>query len=552
MKKCILSALLVMLLGGSLYGSAAIGPDGSNAAAVHALGYTGQGVNVGFISFHNILTTHEAFFDKDGNGLPTGPSNAFAYNMTDDESGIIVSAHDTWAAGVIASRGGAAHPNAIGVAPGVNIHNARVVRPPPMTIDQFTTALQNALDALIVTHGCRVIYTGFQVPPQQFVPNGNSTLTMIYDYYADTHDVVFANAAGNAVDLNTNITVFGDAYNGITTGGLAVVEPHVWRRVGSVSNLGPTADNRRKPDVVAPSQNQVVPTSDSSTAWLTWTSASGETSLSVPHTAGVAALLLEYADSTTTQPDDHRSEVIRAVIVNAAFPNIHDNAGASTAGQIYNFARGYGRLDALRSLQTLAAARITPGNTPPSTADRGWAYATITAPRGPAVVQTYSINGVQSQRLVATIAWNRRVTRSGGVYTAAPLVNLQLTVRDPDGNVIFSDTDALNNLKKCDILLTRTGTYKIEVTLHNNVTPPVTLSQDYGLAFDIIEPIAGDFDLNYIVDHRDLAAFANQWLLSGAALTADIAPPAGHVDFADFAAFASNWLASNNAYYEGY
>ena len=36
---------------------------GSNAQAVHQLGETGEGVNVGLITARNVLTTHEAFYE---------------------------------------------------------------------------------------------------------------------------------------------------------------------------------------------------------------------------------------------------------------------------------------------------------------------------------------------------------------------------------------------------------------------------------------------------------------------------------------------------------
>ena len=104
------------------------GPDGSNAKAVHALGETGEDVNVGLISAKNTRTTHEAF--KDSNNIV----HAFHYDFTDEDL-YEPDSHDTWVAGVVASRGGASHPNDIGVAPGVDIHSAKVTRgePAPVT-----------------------------------------------------------------------------------------------------------------------------------------------------------------------------------------------------------------------------------------------------------------------------------------------------------------------------------------------------------------------------------------------------------------------------------
>ena len=58
--------------------------------------------------------------------------------------------------------------------------------------------------------------TGIQLPPTM-----DPNWSRMYDYYAEHYDVVFANAAGNSYPNDSNISVFGDGYNGITTGGLA-------------------------------------------------------------------------------------------------------------------------------------------------------------------------------------------------------------------------------------------------------------------------------------------------------------------------------------------
>jgi hypothetical protein len=536
---CILATLALWLSGlnADTYGVVATGPGGSNAQAVHTLGYTGAGVNVGLISFSNTLVTHEAFYDKDVNGFPIGISHAFWNDATDDGQGYDTGSigHDTWIAGVIASRGGAAHPTDIGVAPGVDIYSERVVRKTDGVVN--TAFIENALDDL-VSHNCHVVFTGIAFPDST-TPDGSSIWSRIYDYYADTYNIVFANPAGNydsSLNPTNHITVFGDAYNGITTAGLIGDISTDWRRIGSVSSLGPTADDRKKPDVAAPSQNQTLPTFDSNTAWLTWTSSGGQTSFSAPQTAGVAALLLEYANATA-DTSDNQNEVIRAVIVNSTFPNIRDNNNVPTTGELYNVARGYGRLDALRAYQTLAASKIIPDG--PTAAAKGWAYDSVRRPTSP---DNYYVTAAQNQRLLVTLVWNRTFSSK---YTQDPLANLNLTVIDPNGTFTrFSDTAAKDNLKKCDILLPHTGEYKI------TIAPSSTLSsaQNYGLAFEIIPPITGDFDLNYVVDYNDLSTFAAQWLLGG---TADFTAPSG-VDFADFAVFAQNWLSANNAYYAGY
>jgi hypothetical protein len=131
------------------------GPNGSNAQAVHALGEISEGINVGLISAENTRTTHEAF--EDSNGVV----HAFHYDFTDDGNLYEPSSHDTWVAGIVASRGGVSHPNDIGVAPGVDIHSAKVTRgatgpSDPNRVISFAW-LENALDSLINDHNCRVI-----------------------------------------------------------------------------------------------------------------------------------------------------------------------------------------------------------------------------------------------------------------------------------------------------------------------------------------------------------------------------------------------------------
>ncbi len=533
------AALCPQTLMPKTYGLAeSTGPDGSNAKAVHELGETGEGINVGLISADNTRVTHEAF--KNAQGDP----NAFAYDFTGD--GIQYSNHDTWVAGVVASRGGAAYPNDLGVAPGANIHSARVVDNGDGINSTYITA---ALDYLISVKNCRVIVTGIQLYDSILaIPDGNSIWTKIYDYYAYNDDVVFANAAGNfiydscGILITDRITIFGDAYNGITTGGLRVTDPDVYGRIGSISCEGPTQDGRNKPELAAPVQNQTVPSGGSDTSWLTWTSYGGETSLSAPHTAGVAALLLGLADDSG-DPSDGHNEVIKAVIINSTFPNINDRNNNPTTGQTHHNQRGYGRIDALRAYQLLNTSAITQGEQ--TTQEKGWAYTTMTSWYEE---DSYLIYGEKNERLVLTVTWNRRVNKNiHGNYSeeSSPKFNLDVTIKNPNGQTIFSETDTLNNLEKVDLLLPSDGVY--EVLLKNTTKK----NRSYALAFELLAPIAGDFyPADYIVDYSDMATVAQQWLSEGESLEADLFND-GIVNLPDFAEFASHWLKTDSRYYQG-
>jgi hypothetical protein len=546
--RIVLSLLALVLCHPALsLGGPVLGSDGSNAAAVQALGDIGSGVNIGLIGAGNALTTHEDF--QDSNGV----SHAFYHNATNDGVDFYLGAvpsHDTWVTGIMIGRGSADHPDDIGVAPGANAYSVRVVTTPtsaqPNSIQQ--SFVEAAFDYL-VSQNVRVVCTGIDLSGTGSpAPNGSSSWTEVYDYYAYTNNLILAIPAGN-YDTTDNVFVFGDAYNGITTGGLSNTDSNTWGQVGSVSCLGLTADGRRKPDLCAPSENQEMPSSASNTEWTDSNSAGGQygaTSFSAPHTAGVAALLLALADKSPGS-NANQNQVIHAVIVNSTFPNIIDNNGLATTGAIYNVSRGYGRINALDAYNTLAAPKITTSGT--VTAPCGWAYSSITASAHSAVTQTYTISTSFRYRLLTTLAWNRKVTRSGvpGAYSySTSFVNFNLQVLDPVSASLFNDTGTKDNLKKCDLLLNTTGNYLVKVTLNNTTTKSITAS--YGLAFETIAPIPGDFDLNYIVDANDLLTFANNWLLTGTGLLPDIAAPFGQVDFADFAAFAQNWLVRNKAY----
>ncbi|MFH1370056.1 MAG: S8 family serine peptidase [Planctomycetota bacterium] len=516
---------------------------GSNAAAVHQLGETGEGVNIGLIMARNVRDTHEAF--KDGYGV----SHAFNYDFSG--SGILIDWHDTRLAGIISSRGGAAFPNDIGVAPGADIYCARIVDD-ACSIDWYE--LSNALAELTTTHNCKVIVTGFQLEGIPY--DGNSYWTLLYDYYAYQNGVVFANAAGNN---NTDVTIFGDAYNGITTGGLRLNDVNNqfdYRRVGSISGSGPTDDGRRKPDITAPSQSQTVPTSSSDTAWTTTGTTLGETSWSVPHTAGAAALLLGLADNTS-EPNDNRSEVIKAVLVNSVMPNINDKAGNFTnpadSNNAWQNQRGYGRLDALRAYQTLNTNEVEPDVN--ITQNKGWAFGQLTQ----GATNTYTISIAMPCRLIATLTWQRKIEwvdkwprnqilEPDELHTY--LADLDMIVYSPyEPNAIFSQTlfnlDPNDNLEKCDLLVTEPGDYTI--VIDNDSTNGETA--DYGLAFELHPIMTGDLpQVDYIVDYNDLSTLAEQWLLEGVEIDWLLSPN-GIIDFADLAKLADHWLQTDPMYY---
>jgi hypothetical protein len=548
---CVVVSAFNFVLAERIYGlEESTGPNGSNCIAVHQLGDTGEGVDVGLILQGNVRTTHEAF--KDVNGV----THAFNYDFSGSGIGII--AHDTQLAGIIASRGGVANPNDVGVALGANIHCARVV-------DDSSTLnwseLENALQSLITTNNCRVIVTGLELVGSSDA-NGDNIWAMLYDYYAYQYGVIFTNAAGNE---NTYVAIFGDAYNGITTGGLRLNDPNnqfEYRRVGLVSGSGPTTDGRRKPEMTAPSQYQTVPTSTSDTAWTSVGSIYAETSWAVPHAAGAAALLLGLAD-TTVGPNDNNSAVIKAVLANSAMPNVLNKAGVSTnpanSNNTWQKDRGYGRLDVLRAYEVLDTNEVEPETT--ITQNRGWGLGRI----GQGTTDIYAIHIPVRCRLIAATTWLRRIQwvdkktgfppRGDGVVQpdelTGYLANLDMAVYSPfDSNPIFNRAmfsyDSNDNLIKCDLLILTPGDYTIEIS--NNSTTSETAN--YGFAFELHPIMPSDLPpVDYIISYSDLFTFAQNWLVEGTYIDTLLSSN-GIIDFSDFAILAQDWLQIDPLYYQ--
>lgn len=530
------------------------GPDGCNAAAVQDLGYTGQDVNIGLISARHALYTHEAFREKDQDGNPTGLPHVHWYDPTGQDL-YEPDWHDTSMAGILASRGGKNYPDYLGMAPGAEVYSSKITRPlsetDPTRVISDWAWFQNSLDHFR-DNQCRVVVTGVQFDVEydtDFFP-----LTLLYDYYAYAYDMIFANAAGNITDDNTVITIFGTAYNGITTSGLVTTESDVYRRIGFRPNHGPTTDGRMKPDISGPAKDLWVPSINSEFYWQN-EGYTGETSWSAPHTAGVAALLLSYADSTL-EPDDGRSEVIKAVMVNAAFPNILDKSGNSTTGQVWNEDRGYGRIDALRALEILNQPKIDPGISIDPGLTAGWAFQSLS----PGQTHTYLLSGVPiHDRLIVTVTWKRKVEWkdkrpwNGIIETGeltGTLADLDLQVYNPNGQLLFPSLSAIDNLEKADLLLTTAGEYQISI-----VNKPASESAaDYALAFERLEPILADFNIDYIVNTDDLSLLTNFWLgdpcpAAGPACGRIDLIPNGTITLDDFAEFGYLWLTQDDKYY---
>ena len=541
---CLIFICAAFLLPGSIFIDTAFaiaestGAGGSDAIGVHQLGETADGVNIGLVSLGNVRTTHLAFRDS------AGVSHVFNYDFIG--GGFEITNHETWVAGILASRGTSDFPDRVGVACGADVYCGNVQKNSSVAFINF----YNVLKGLVVTLDCDVVMIDFILST---VANGDSSWTLLCDYFAYNYNVLFALPAGNG---NTQVAVFGDSYNGITTGGLILTDAanqYDYRTVGNLSGQGFTVDGRRKPDMAMPSQGQTIPNASSDTAWITWTSNQGETSFSVPHCAGEAGLLYGAANETSTSNDNY-CQVIKAVMINSTFPNINDkqnaNTDPATAENTWHYQRGYGRGDCLRGYELIKSPEMESGRT--TTNRKGWAYDSLS----PGQSDVYSVYVPKNCRLVATLVWNRRVKwvdyDQNGIIGSSELsgylANLDLEIYEPSNSTaIFSEIvnglNADDNVEKCDILATKSGVYNL--TIKNKSTNGESAA--YGLAFEVLEPVAGDLGpIDYVVDMKDLEIMSQSWLMEDS----DINLAGGNrIDFADFAELMNGWLDYDPKYY---
>jgi len=121
--------------------------------------------------------------------------------------------------------------------------------------------------------------------------NSNALIWDFYDYNASfTNDLLFIFSAGNEGDCASEKTISNDcsAYNNLCVGSINDIND-ILRTNDSYSlfsSTGPTDDNRKKPDIVAPGDTIV---SEGYSSWYIWSG----TSASSPHVAGSAILLSE-------------------------------------------------------------------------------------------------------------------------------------------------------------------------------------------------------------------------------------------------------------------
>jgi serine protease AprX len=382
-------------------------------------GSTGSGVNIavldsGISGNTNIVVSSSQDFTGSG--------------TTDDQCG-----HGTEVAGVIAST----HSTYKGTSYGANIINAKIATGTTVC-NANTSDISSGASWAITFQGAKILNLSYNC--DVCTANGNSTLSLIVDYYADKYNVLWVNSAGNYVGASQlPVTAPGDAYNILS---VANMDDHntigrnddTWT---SGSRICCTVDGRNKPDLIAPGANIHTTTNAGGFADVTGTS------FAAPHVAGSAALM-KSASSTLTGIQ------LKALVINGLIIN---KTSAS-----YSSTQGYGYLDSLQE----------------------WLIRSFTKPNL-LVTQDGAVNRYidlsAGEKAAFTITWNRHMTSSSVVKGYS---DIDLYVIDPLGNLVTSSISSKDNSESVYFVAPTSGHYQISMLgfrVPSAITPEkVTLS----------------------------------------------------------------------------
>ena len=260
------------------YGSSLTQNQQINVVAVHNLGITGQGVLIGVFDAGFSNLSHPA--------IATRPIVA-RYDFVANSPTLGSHSHGQGTFSVI---GGYSEGNLIGPAFGASFVLARTENDPasetPIEEDNWVRAIIWADSIGIDVASTSLGYLTYDSPWPSYTWQSMNGSTAIMTCAADRAvdlGIVVVNSAGNEGYNSTRNTLIApaDGFNVIAAGGVTTSGTRA-----SFSSVGPTADGRTKPDVMALGSGVWAASGTSS-----YGSVSG-TSFSCPLSAGVAALVL--------------------------------------------------------------------------------------------------------------------------------------------------------------------------------------------------------------------------------------------------------------------
>jgi hypothetical protein len=315
-----------------------------------------------------------------------------------------------------------------------------------------------------------------QVVNQSFVLQ--TSADTFYDTYAALYNVLFVSGVQNSPGITPPSP--GSAYNGIAVGIISD---------SNQSSIGPTADGRAKPDLVAPYFCCA--------------------SFTTPQVAGAAALLLQAAAAndggSNTAVLATNASVIKALLINGAVKMTNWTNGATRpldarygAGvlNVYNSdlqLRGQRHAASATNSVTLNAPHPPTGATNTVASLRGWDLSSITTTVPNDRVAHYNFQlptNDAAYSTTATLVWKKG---------AGTLANLELYLYETASNtLVISSTSSVDNVEHLFVPKLPAGRYDLQVLKRGGVPAG---AETYALAFDFspVKLAAGRSGTNAVV-----------------------------------------------------
>lgn len=290
------------------------------------------------------------------------------------------------------------------------------------------------------------------------------------------------------------------------------------------SSLGPTADGRCKPDLIAPGNCLVAGTADSHMYDV-----SGDwSSYATPVAAGVVGLLVQAARqdealSPAVSPNGGNC-ALKAILMSSAtkLPFWHKGRlGTADDREVpLDLVQGAGMVDAVGAYALLSAGRAGPGDV----ASVGWDLNNLEAEQGLPQVYRMVVDEPAGKVLTATLVWNRHYSEAypfERIAAADSDLRIEVWGVDPenpgnDRRLDYCDSRVDNVEHIYMPLREEFHVYELVIS-HSDVegAGPVPDFEPYGLAWSVSEEPGNDnilwHDLNAdgIVDEADFAVFVD-------------------------------------------
>jgi len=419
------------------YGNSFTQNNQIDVPAMHDLGFDGSGVLIAMFDAGVNNLEHEAFSHL--NILHTWDFVNNDANVDDDPAQLGNGTHGTWTLSAIA---GFKEGQLIGPAYGADFLLAKTENTnfeSHVEEDNWVAAAEwaDSLGADIISSslGYRDGFISGEADYTAANMDGKTTIVTIGAEIAASRGILVVNSAGNegaALPGSNTLVAPSDGPNVLCVGAVDAQNTRV-----SFSSMGPTADGRIKPDVMAMGLSVRLASAEAPNLY---TSKNG-TSFSCPLAAGVAALLLQAVPAlTNTQIMD----ILRTTASNANAPNNQIGWGIIDALAAYNLALVTDVEERQTPIASFVLHPAFPNPFNPSTSIR------YELPDGqpsniPVKLQVFNILGREVITLVDAIqgsgiysvSWDGRDRRGVTVNTGVFIYRLQAGGQSKSGKVLF-------------------------------------------------------------------------------------------------------------------